>query len=317
VELQDYGGLLLGSRLKRASEALYAGVDRIYREHDVAVSSRCFPALFLLRDNGPMGITALANEMGQTHPAVSQLSRTLLDQGLVTEKADPLDERRRLLALAPEGVALMARMGPIWQAIVAAVDDLNGSTKRDFLGGFAAFEAALLERDFSERIAQRLRMRQSNAVDIIPFEPRYRDDFKRLNVEWLEKYFYVEAIDHEVLSRPEEVILKPGGCILLARHQEQIVGTCALIKAGRGRVELSKMAVTERCQGLGIGRRLLAAAIAQFKKMGAKQLFLESNSKLERALALYQANGFRHAPRPKRDASHYSRSDVYMVFQLK
>jgi GNAT superfamily N-acetyltransferase len=133
-------------------------------------------------------------------------------------------------------------------------------------------------------------------------------------VEWLEKYFYVEAIDLEVLSHPEDVILKPGGFILLARYTGEIVGTCALIKAGRGRIELSKMAVTERYQGLGIGHRLLIAAIAQFRKTGARHLFLESSSKLKRALKLYEANGFRQAPRP-RGVSHYRRSDVYMVYR--
>jgi putative acetyltransferase len=48
-------------------------------------------------------------------------------------------------------------------------------------------------------------------------------------------------------------------------------------------------------------------------KMGGKELFLESSSKLKPALRLYEANGFRHAPRPV--ASHYQRSDVYMVWQ--
>ena len=74
------------------------------------------------------------------------------------------------------------------------------------------------------------------------------------------------------------------------------------------------MAVTERYQGLQIGRRLLDAAIAQFRKTGARQLFLESNSKLKPALALYESSGFHHAPRP-RGASHYQRSDVYMVYR--
>jgi len=92
------------------------------------------------------------------------------------------------------------------------------------------------------------------------------------------------------------------------------VGTCALINAGHGRFELSKMAVTERHQGLGIGRRLLAAAIARFRKTRARELFLESSSKLQPALALYQASGFHHAPRPP-GASHHRRSDVSMVYR--
>ncbi|MEQ1911835.1 MAG: GNAT family N-acetyltransferase, partial [Vicinamibacterales bacterium] len=102
-----------------------------------------------------------------------------------------------------------------------------------------------------------MQRQEPDAVEIISFEPRYGDDFKRLNIEWLEKYFHVEAIDDEVLSHPEDAILKPGGHIFLARYKGDIVGTSALIKAGRSKVELSKMAVTERCQGLGIGRRLL------------------------------------------------------------
>lgn len=117
-------------------------------------------------------------------------------------------------------------------------------------------------------------LQDGESVEVIPFEPRYRDDFQRLNVEWLEKYFHVEAIDREVLSHPEERILKPGGFVFLARYKDDIVGTCALIKAGRGRMELSKMA----------------------------------------ALALYEANGFRHSPRPGGE-SHYERSNVYMVLE--
>ncbi|HZU52462.1 MAG TPA: GNAT family N-acetyltransferase [Holophagaceae bacterium] len=150
-------------------------------------------------------------------------------------------------------------------------------------------------------------------VEIIPFEPRYRDAFKRLNIAWLEKYFRVEPLDEEVLSDPETRILGPGGHILFARQGEGIVGACALMHEGGGRFELSKMAVDERHQGLGLGRRLLEAAVAKFKELGGTELFLESNSRLAPAIRLYETSGFRHAPRP--GASHYERADVYMVYE--
>jgi DNA-binding MarR family transcriptional regulator/GNAT superfamily N-acetyltransferase len=319
--LRDYGGLLLGSRLKRVSEALYAGVDAVYEAQGLELSSRGVPILLLLRDNGPMGITELAAELGQTHPAVSQMSRVLLERGVVTEKSDPRDERRRLLALSPRGAARLEAMGSVWQAVVGAVAELNAATRVDFLAALGAFDAALEQRGFADRINDRLRLHAGESLEIIPFEGRYRDDFRRLNIEWLEKFFYVEAIDQQVLSQPEKHILEPGGIILLARLRSgsasgsgEIVGTCALIKAGRGRFELSKMAVTGRYQGLGIGKRLLRAAIARFRETGARQLFLESSSKLKPALTMYQAHGFVHAPRP-RGARHYQRSDVYMVYR--
>lgn len=159
-------------------------------------------------------------------------------------------------------------------------------------------------------------------VEIVDFEPRYAADFKRLNVEWLQKYFTVEPIDEEVLSHPQKVILGPGGVILLARYQGEIVGTCALIKApldaeaivDDGRYELSKMAVTERYQGLKIGRRLLVAALERYRALGGRELFLESNSALTPALTLYESLGFVHTPRPE-EPSHYARGNVYMVLK--
>ena len=121
-------------------------------------------------------------------------------------------------------------------------------------------------------------------------------------------------LDDAVLSNPEQAILKPGGAILLARLERDIVGTCALIKAGPRRYELSKMAVTERFQGWHIGQRLMTASIALFETLRGKELYLESNSILTPALTLYEANGFVHARRPG-GPSHYVRADVYMVYR--
>jgi DNA-binding MarR family transcriptional regulator/GNAT superfamily N-acetyltransferase len=314
TSLHDYGGLLLASRLKKVSEALYAGVDDIYRQHGVTLPSRCFPILFLLRDNGPLGITELAERLGQSHPAVSQMSRKLLRYGVVRERPHVDDNRRRLLVLSPKGVTMMKRMHPVWSAISEAVERLNAATHVDFVTAVTSLDGALGNRPFAQRISASLRERDAERVAIIPFERRYASDFKRLNVEWLEKYFTVEPIDEKVLSNPQDAILAPGGRIFLARLDREIVGTCALIKAGRGRYELSKMAVTERYQGLHIGQRLLTAAIAEFKRLRGRELFLESNSALTPALTLYAANGFVHAPRPN-GASHYKRSDVYMVYR--
>jgi DNA-binding MarR family transcriptional regulator/GNAT superfamily N-acetyltransferase len=307
TSLHDYGSLLLGSRLRKVSEALYAGVDEIYRSAGVDLPSRCFPILFLLRDHGRLGISELAAKLGQTHPAVSQMSRKLLRHRVVRESPDPKDDRRRLLSLSARGRAVMARLEPVWKAIVAAAADLEAA--HPLSQHLTAIDQALEARGFAARIRSRLEERA--AVEVVPFERRYAADFKRLNLEWLEKYFRVEPIDEQVLSQPL-AILRSGGAIFLARHRGAIVGTCALLAAGDGRFELSKMAVTGSHQGLGIGRRLVEAVIAEYLSRGARELFLESNSKLTPAITLYESAGFVHAPRPA--PSHYERSDVYMVY---
>jgi GNAT superfamily N-acetyltransferase len=149
------------------------------------------------------------------------------------------------------------------------------------------------------------------AVNIIDFESRYAADFKHLNLEWLQLHFRVETIDEQVLSRPEE-ILRDGGAIWLAQDRSTIVGCCALIAKGDATYELSKMAVTASAQGKGLGRRLLEAAVKGFFDTGGRLLFLETNTALKTAIALYESSGFVHRKRPK--PSPYERANVYMVY---
>jgi GNAT superfamily N-acetyltransferase len=150
-------------------------------------------------------------------------------------------------------------------------------------------------------------------IEIMPFEARHAPDFKDLNLEWLRRFFHVEPIDEDVLSHPERIIAG-GGAIFMARAQDRIVGTVALLKSGERRFELTKMAVTPAWQGQGISRLLLNAAIAAFHAAGGGELYLESSRILTPALTLYESAGFAHAPRPQ-GPSHYDRADVYMVYR--
>jgi ribosomal protein S18 acetylase RimI-like enzyme len=151
------------------------------------------------------------------------------------------------------------------------------------------------------------------AVEVVPYAAGYATAFRELNLEWLRRYFHVEPIDEDVLSHPQRIIAA-GGAIFFARAGDAVVGTCALLHAGDGRYELTKMAVTPAWQGQGISRRLLDAAIGAFRERGGSCLFLESSSILTPALTLYESAGFVHAPRPA-GPSHYSRADVYMVYR--
>ena len=156
-------------------------------------------------------------------------------------------------------------------------------------------------------------------IRIVDFDPRWRDDFARLNIAWLERWFVVEPIDREVLADPETHILAHGGRVLFAvlrgdDGSERVVGTVALKREAAGVYELTKMAVEEGHRGGGIGRRLMEAALQAYRALGGHELFLESSRKLGPALALYESVGFRHHPAP-RPGSHYDRADVHMIWE--
>jgi GNAT superfamily N-acetyltransferase len=149
-------------------------------------------------------------------------------------------------------------------------------------------------------------------VMIREFQPGDAEAFFELNREWIQRYFWLEPADLEVLWHPQEAILDSGGRIFMAVRGEARVGCCALIPIAPGEYELAKMAVSPAERRQGIGRRLIETAIARAERMGATRLYLESNAILPGAIALYESTGFRHLPPERVTPSHYARADVHM-----
>src|ERR1700742_4450513 len=89
-------------------------------------------------------------------------------------------------------------------------------------------------------------------INIILYEDRYADAFKRLNLEWLDGYHLTESHDLMVLDDPRGTIIERGGVIFLAKAGDEIVGSAALMKEHNGVYELAKMAVNPEWRGTGI-----------------------------------------------------------------
>jgi ribosomal protein S18 acetylase RimI-like enzyme len=113
---------------------------------------------------------------------------------------------------------------------------------------------------------------------------------------------------------PDGQIVAPGGQIFVARHNGEVVGTCAVLPHAQGVLELLKLAVVPAAQGLGLGRRLVEACLGYARERGAQRLVLLSNSKLGAALRLYEGLGFRRARMPA--DIMYLTADVYMELDL-
>lgn len=141
--------------------------------------------------------------------------------------------------------------------------------------------------------------------------------FRTLNEEWITRYFTLEAKDRETLCDPNHSILLKGGHIFLAYAGAEAVGCVALVPMKAGAYELSKMAVSPHLRGRGIGRRLLLHAIAQARSLGARSLFLGSNTRLKNAVHLYESVGFHHVKPETLPPMPYRRADVFMEMPLE
>ena len=151
-------------------------------------------------------------------------------------------------------------------------------------------------------------------ANVVTWRADYREDFERLNREWIEAHFVVEPGDEAVFRDPGAAIVAPGGQIFFVVENGRVHGTCALIPHAPGVLELAKMAVEPSAQGRGYGDLLVKAALGFAAEAGATRLMLVSNTRLGPALNLYRKHGFRDVPLDA--ANGYSRADIQLEVAL-
>lgn len=151
-------------------------------------------------------------------------------------------------------------------------------------------------------------------IKIVGYSDELAQYFTALNIAWLQKYFVVEPIDHEMLSDPKKFIIEKDGFIYFADVDGKIAGTFALIRIEEGIYELSKMAVEEIYIGKKIGNKMLEFCLNEAKRLEAEKIILYSNTKLEPAIHLYRKFGFKEVPL---DNSEYERANIKMEINIK
>jgi putative acetyltransferase len=72
----------------------------------------------------------------------------------------------------------------------------------------------------------------------------------------------------------------------------EIIGTGGITRDSPTSCELRKMYLAKSNRGLGLGKKMLQQLLFDARKLGYKQVTLETASVLENAIALYQGAGF-------------------------
>jgi ribosomal protein S18 acetylase RimI-like enzyme len=105
-----------------------------------------------------------------------------------------------------------------------------------------------------------------------------------------------ETLDHDVVRWREAYGGGAGALLVVEAAPGTIVGTAGIRALGPGVGELKRMWVQPAHQGRGLGRRLLAACLAEARALGFQRLRLDTQARMEAAQALYRAHGFREIP---------------------
>ena len=303
------GKMALGSRLRRLSEQMTEQAAGIYALYQVALQPKWFPVFYSLSLTREKSITDIAREIGHTHPSVSQIVREMAAKGYVIEKKGELDGRKNFVLLSPAGEKVREKMQPQLDDVTSAIEKTMKETNHDLWKAIAEWELLLEQKSLLRRVQEEKKARESSQVEIVEFRPGWQPAFRRLNEEWITKYFRMEESDYKALDHPQEYILDKGGHIYMALYKGEPVAACALIPMEDGGFELAKMAVSPQAQGLGIGWLIGKACIEKARSLGARRVYLESNTALKPAINLYHKLGFRKAAGPP---SPYERCNIQM-----
>jgi len=309
------GKMALGSRLRLLTERITADAAELYKLYGVGLQPKWFPVFYVLSNSELKTITEIAREIGHSHPSVSKIISEMASKGLVKEKKDKADGRRNMVCLSAKGRMITEKIQDQYTDVGNAIESISASTRNDLWKAIAEWEFLLEQQSLLQRVQEQKKRRESAAVTIIDYQPGHQQAYRKLNEEWITRWFKMEEADYKALDNPKGYILDKGGYILVALYENKPAGVCALIKMNDPDYdfELAKMAVSPHAQGKNIGWMLGNAAIEKAKAAGARKIYLESNTILKPAINLYHKLGF------KKIAGHptpYERSNIQMELEL-
>lgn len=149
---------------------------------------------------------------------------------------------------------------------------------------------------------------------VVRYREEFRSEFERLNREWIETYFVLEAADREILGDPRRKILDPGGQVFFVLDRGEVQGTCAVLRHGADECEIAKMAVAPSARGRGYGDLLMEASLAFAREIDSRRVVIVSNTILSPAIRLYQKHGFVEVPLAS--DGRYRRANIRLELEL-
>ncbi len=314
-QLVQFQELALGSRLKRLSDHMMKEAAKSYKVLGIDFDPYHMPIFKLISEQDNLSIGEISKLLNVTQPAVTQYVNSLKQKKLITSKVSKNDKRKKKIGLSKQGKIMLSKLIPIWDIFDHELKIISSNAKNKTLLEHISFiEKELHIESLSTKILSKSELiHKAEKLKIISFKEEYTHHFRDLNLEWLERYFYVENHDKEVLNNAKTYIIDKGGYIFFALYKGEVAGTLALMNEEEG-YELSKMAVSPKFQGLKIGQQLMQYSIHFARNKGWSKLLLYSNTILENAIYIYRKYGFKEVE--LKTDSPYNRSNIKMVLKL-
>jgi DNA-binding MarR family transcriptional regulator len=155
--MREFGAMAFASRLKRLGDRLKGEATRLYRANGVEFNDSWFLVAFVLSKRDGISVTEIADTLGISHAAISQMAAAMKRKRLLVTRPDNRDGRRTLLYLTKKGQSAVDSMQPIWNVIGECTEELLASTGKDPLRAICEIEERLEKQSLFTRVTEHMK----------------------------------------------------------------------------------------------------------------------------------------------------------------
>ena len=228
----------------------------------------------------------VSRELGLDPGYLSRILAELQQQGLIEKVRSEIDGRSRILGLTPSGEEAFSLLNSrSREEIAEMIGELSETEQRRLLEAMRTIEGILSENfKFSEPFF----LRQHEPGDMgwivhrhgVLYDQEYGWDER---FEALVAQISADFINGYDPARERCWVAEMGG---------EIVGCVFLVKADDRTAKLRLLLVEPEARGLGLGKRLVEECIRFARSRGYEKITLWTNSVLDAARHIYEAQGF-------------------------
>ncbi|MFO8128838.1 MAG: helix-turn-helix domain-containing GNAT family N-acetyltransferase [Bacteroidales bacterium] len=291
--IQELGPVAFGNRMKNISDDVMKDIQKIFKELNMEFEPRWFTIFqLLLKKKGEMQITQISEALDLTHPAVIQVVNKLHEKKLVDARTDNLDRRKRMVKLSAKGKDLALRISPVWEDLRRTAYELIDEMGVDLIEVITRMEDAFNRESLYKRMKKRIIERYRENTKLIDYDPRFKEDFRRINERWLNETLGFSAYDRALIDNPPMDFADDGARVYLMLYGDSVVGSFIIGKIDEHIAELNHLVIVEEYRGWGLGEKLLDHAIRIAGREGFIQVIAFLHKKLPVAKALFARFGF-------------------------
>lgn len=146
-------------------------------------------------------------------------------------------------------------------------------------------------------------------MKIIPFEEKYRQDFIRLNREWISRMFTLEPQDEKEFENIDGYLKKGGQIFLAVDDNHAVIATCMIAPRDDGDWEIMKFGARGMYTGTGAGSACFQACLDYAREKKVSRIIIVTARKCTHAIHIYEKFGFREMP-VDRKKFPFERADI-------